>query len=366
MKANTRTRALVLAMIASTSLAAAIGCTASIDESSDEALGGAALKLSDSQRRDLVSKKSACPFVGAALAMKKLFVYGTPSNPVAVIAGSPLFSTPQKGSAVAAAGAGDLGQVFRVIVRGAHSKSGSGLQAPEGMFSLDLPNSLGAHAGHSFILMGNPRARDSGRLNENNLARLLGDRANGGHSELVSGQAVLRRTELGNFIARNVACDPNAVTLSRTPFKLASLLGLDIAEFTKSAGALLLKKLSGSIAESEKTQLLENLLAIAVRNSLVASATEFGLLVTTLEGSPNAVTLANGERALSVRDIEAMYAGRNVNGKYDPLTRTLPENWDSTPKTIVRFLVNTLEILKVAGTENLKNTYKAERCAETD
>jgi hypothetical protein len=225
------------------------------------------------------------------------------------------------------------------------------------MFSLDFPNSVGAHAAHSFVLMGNPRVRDSGRLNEKNLARLLDEKAKGGHAELVAGKLVVRRSELGQFVARNVACDPNAVSISRTPFGFASLLGGDIVEFTRSAASLTLTKLSGSASEGEKTQLLESMLKIAVRNNLVGSAGEFGLLMTALEGSPNAVTLPSGEKALAASDIEALYAGKKVDGNYDPLTRSLPSNWDSTPKNLTRFLVNTLEILKVAGIENLADTY---------
>ena len=363
-----------VALVTLLAATAIVGCSASpedeADTSSEEAVSGKPkLTLTDDQRRELVSKKATCPFVGTAVAMKKIFVYGTLSDPFAVIAGgagSSAFAAAKPGSAVAAGGAGDLAQGFRIVARGNHNKSGSGTQAPEGMFSLDLPNSLGAHAAHSFVLMGNPRVRDSGRLNEKNLSRLLNEKARGGHAELSGGKLVVRRAELGQFVARNVACDPNAVSISRTPFGLVSLLGGDIADFTRSAGALAIGKLSGSASESEKTELLESMLKIAVRNNLVGSAGEFGLLMTALEDSPNAVTLPNGEKALAATDIEALFAGKKVDGKYDPLTRTLPSNWDSTPKTLTRFLINTLEILRVAGLENLAETYGTQGCAIPD
>jgi len=372
MQANKRSSiAVALAFVTLSSATAIVGCSASTegeeDTSSEEAVSGKPkLTLTDDQRRDMVSKKTTCPFVGTALAMKKIFVYGTLSDPFAVIAGgagTPAFASAKPGSAVAAGGAGDLAQGFRIVARGNHNKSPSGTQAPEGMFSLDFPNSVGAHAAHSFVLMGNPRVRDSGRLNEKNLARLLDEKTKGGHAELVAGKLVVRRSELGQFVARNVACDPNAVSISRTPFGFASLLGGDIVEFTRSAASLTLTKLSGSASEGEKTQLLESMLKIAVRNNLVGSAGEFGLLMTALEGSPNAVTLPSGEKALAASDIEALYAGKKVDGKYDPLTRSLPSNWDSTPKNLTRFLVNTLEILKVAGIENLADTYGTNGCA---
>lgn len=325
-----------------------------------ECTGAEASCISDEQRRELIAKKSTCPFVGASLAMKKLYVYGSLVDPVAVIAGPPGGSSlapAQRGSAVAAGGPGSLAQGFRIVARGNHNRSGAGVSAPEGMFSLDFPNSRGAHAAHSFILMGDPRTRDSGRLDETNLHRLIDEKSSGGHAEWADGKLVVRRSELGKFVARNVACDPNAVSLARTPFGLLTMLGGDIAEFTRTAAELALSKLAGQLTEEEKTRMLEDLLKIAVRNNLVGSAGEFGLLMTALGGSPNAVVLPSGERALAVADIEAIFAGKKVNGKYDPLTRTLPPNWDTTPRTMTQFLVDTLQILKVAGLANLADEY---------
>ncbi|MFO0644528.1 MAG: hypothetical protein U0183_35240 [Polyangiaceae bacterium] len=371
-----RASSLTLALAAATLLGATaiVGCASEIEddaatESEDFVSGKPLLRLTDAQRREMVSKKATCPFVGTALAMKKIAVYGTLADPFAVIAGgaSASWLSPAKaGSAVAAGGPGDLAQGFRIVARGNHATSGSGTRAPEGMFSLDFPNSQGAHAAHSFILMGDPRKRDSGRLNEKNLGRLVGEKSAGGHAERVGQKLVVRRSELGQFVARNVACDPNAVSISRTPFGLVSLLGGDIAEFTRSAGRLAIAKLAGSPSEAEKTKLLEDMLQIAVRNNLVGAAGELGLLMTALEGSPNAVTLPDGERALAASDIEAMFAGKKVDGKYDPLTRTLPPGWDTTPRTLTQFLLNTLEILRIAGLENLADTYGTTGCPVTE
>lgn len=371
-----RASSLTLALAAATLLGATaiVGCASEIEddattESEDFVSGKPLLRLTDAQRREMVSKKATCPFVGTALAMKKIAVYGTLADPFAVIAGgaSASWLSPAKaGSAVAAGGPGDLAQGFRIVARGNHATSGSGTRAPEGMFSLDFPNSQGAHAAHSFILMGDPRKRDSGRLNEKNLGRLVGEKSAGGHAERVGQKLVVRRSELGQFVARNVACDPNAVSISRTPFGLVSLLGGDIAEFTRSAGRLAIAKLAGSPSEAEKTKLLEDMLQIAVRNNLVGAAGELGLLMTALEGSPNAVTLPDGERALAASDIEAMFAGKKVDGKYDPLTRTLPPGWDTTPRTLTQFLLNTLEILRIAGIENLADTYGTTGCPVTE
>lgn len=335
------------------------GCSADAgsDEVADDVVGGKpVVQLTDDQRREVISKKATCPFVGTSIALKKIFVYGSVANPFAIIADKP-------GAIVAVGnrGGGDLGEGFRIVARANHHKSPAQEEAPSGMFSLDFPASIGAHAAHSFVLMGDPRKRDSGRLNAQNLGRLINTKAAGGHAELApNGRLVVRRSELGKFIARNVACDPEAVTASRRPFTLLGLLGSDIADFSAHAFEVVARKLAGNSTSAETTKLLEDMVQIAVANNLVGSAGEFGLLTTFLENSSESVTMPDGELALSTRDIEGMFAGDLKDGKYDPLTRHFPANWETKPKTIVGLLRNAVFILKNAAVSNLAGTYSAD------
>ena len=69
---------------------------------------------------------------------------------------------------------------------------------PAGNFSLDFPGSQGSHAGHSGILQGDPKATNSGRFSEADFDRLMSMSKNG----------YLKRSDIGKFIAGNVAADP--------------------------------------------------------------------------------------------------------------------------------------------------------------
>jgi len=358
---------ILLPALLATSIGSAAGCSASAGNSENGSEAATAantttpLVLSDDERRDMVSKKTTCPFVGTALALKKLFVFGTKDSPLARIVGEG--SVGQVGDT----GGGDLSLGFRVVARGNHHKAPDGTESPEGMFSLDFPKSLGAHPAHSFILMGNPKTRNSGRLNADNLDRLINDKANGGHAEAApNGTLVVRRSELGKFVARNVACDPNSVVSGWT---LISLLGRDLVDFTENGFSTVQGVLTdGSATDAQITQLLQDLVHIAVQNSLVASVGEFGLLTMFLAPSPNAVTMDDGEPAIAASDIKLLFAGKQdpTTGKYDPLTRSFPPGWGTTPRTNLDFLRHAVFILHAAATAHLEHQYRRDDSCPAD
>jgi hypothetical protein len=355
---------MMLPVLLAVSSAPAVGCSGSGSSSEDSASASTAaapLTLTDGERRDMVSKKTTCPFVGTALALKKILLFGTKDTPLARIVGDGSIG------AVGDTGGGDLSLGFRVVARGNHHKSPNGTEAPDGMFSLDFPNSLGAHPAHSFILMGNPRTANSGRLDENNLGRLTALQADGGHAELAAnGSLVVRRSELGRFISRNVTCDRNSVV---NPWTVATLLGKDISEFTDHGFDAVRSVLDdGSADSSQITQLIDDLVRIAVQNSLVASVGEFGLLTMFLAPSPNTVTMDDGEPALAVDDITGMFAGKKdpQTGKYDPLTRTFPPGWGTTPRTNVDFLRHSVFVLRSAALSYMSREFRRDATCPTD
>jgi hypothetical protein len=337
---------------------AATGCsTAASSEDDDDSAGAlesqTPLEISDDQRREIVSKKSTCPFVGTAIALKKLVLYGTFENPFASISSG-------DGNAVSIGniGRGDLGEGFRIVARANHHANPDGLEAPNGLFSLSFPASVGAHAAHSFILMGDPRSPKSGRLNEKNLDRLVAPKDQGGHAETApNGTLVVRRSELGQMVAQDIACDPNAVTASSKPFALATMMGRDLVDFNARAFDILRLKLEQRDSSVEVSKLMQDMVQIAVSNNIVGSAAEFGLLTTFLAPSRETVML-DGEPALSVHDIVGIYAGDKKDGKYDPLTRRFPANWETTPKTILDLVKHTLVILKDAAAAHLAGDYR--------
>lgn len=345
---------------------AGVGCSAAAggaDESSEAVSVNTKtpVALTDDERREMVGKKTTCPFVGTALALKKLLVFGTKDTPFARIVGDGSIG------AVGDTGGGDLSLGFRVVARGNHHKAPDGTEAPDGMFSLDFPTTQGAHPAHSFILMGNPHTRGSGRLDANNLGRLVHDKSEGGHAETAAnGELVVRRSELGKFIARNVACDPNSVVDGWT---LVSLLGRDLTDFTAHGFSAVKDVLEdGSTSSSQITQLLQDLVHIATQNNLVGSVGEFGLLTMFLEPSPNTVMMDDGEPGLAVRDIEMLFAGKKdpATGKYDPLTRSFPPGWGTTPRTNLSFLKHSVFILRTAALAHLDREFSRDATCPTN
>ena len=179
-------------------------------------------------------------------------------------------------------------------------------------------------------------------IGADNLDRLIKLKGDGGHAEIApNGSLVVRRSELGKFVAQNVSCDPNAISALKRPFGFATLLGHNIEDFSESAFKVVALKLEEQDNSKEVTQLLEDMVQIAVADNMIGSAGEFGWLMTFLRPSEATVLLSDDDPALAVRDITAMFAGEKVNGKYDPLTRHFPANSDRTPKTILNLVRHT-------------------------
>src|SRR5262249_32944400 len=141
---------------------AAMGYLACAEAGDDTEQGDSHLEsappASDDNRAAIVEKKATCPFVGTAVALKKLLVLGS-DRPLAPIEG--------KGSVAELGdlGGGDLGtKVLTFFARGNHHfmlRTGADYSdpaakldttVPANTFSLDFPGSQGSHPGHSGIL----------------------------------------------------------------------------------------------------------------------------------------------------------------------------------------------------------------------
>jgi hypothetical protein len=308
------------------------------------------LNLSDDDRRAIIQKKATCPFVGTALALKRLFVFGSTDKPLARIMGL------GSAGAIGDTGGGNLSLGFQVVARADHGFDPRHVAAPVGMFSLEFPATQGVHFGHSYILTGDPKTPNSGRLNTSNLQRLIGQQGDGGHAESADdGTLVVRRSQLGKFVAQNVACDPKAVTGG---LKQILLMGKDLAALAADTAEAVEAQVDGTLQASDDTKIradLERLLAND--NDILKASGEYGLLTMLLAPSPNARTI-NGEPALSVEDIENIFVGkRDANGNYDPLTRTFPPNWESTPKTLGAVFKHTIMILHTAAIATLAGEF---------
>jgi hypothetical protein len=96
----------------------------------------------------LVEKKVTCPFLGPAVERRILGVYGSAQCPLARF---------DEIVSLGDSGGGDLGsRVLKIFARGNHSwmpglDGRMTVRVPEGMMSLDLAGSRGAHPGHSGI-----------------------------------------------------------------------------------------------------------------------------------------------------------------------------------------------------------------------
>lgn len=281
-----------------------------------------ALDSSDKDR--LVEKQATCPFIGSALAQDQLAVRHGAANPLAS-----LEDVRQLGNS----GGGDLGDLLVLFASGNHAfmKGDSGKldkKVPSGLFSLEFPGSQGSHPGHSGILQGDPAIPGSGRLSRTDFARLAG-RAKAG---------LVKRSEVGRFIAENLHRDPTAKVFGK---KVATLFAGDLLAFVETTGPALLSRLFGSKEDATTThrELEEKLTRVLGEDNLVGSAGEFGLLFALLANHPQAEEL-EGEPALSVRVLEAMF-----------LDKRLPEGWETWRKSRLDWVRNTTALLITAGKE---------------
>jgi hypothetical protein len=285
------------------------------------------VKVPDEARSLLVHTKVTCPFLGPVVAMQRLPLRNEAANPLAGI---------EDLRKLGNSGGGDLGDLLVLFATGNHlamRSEGGTLDArvPRGFFSLELPGSQGSHFGHSGILQGNPKALDSGRFSAPDFARLTG-RARAG---------LIKRSDVGRFIAENLRRDPNSRVFGSSA---AKLLLSDLGSFVASIGPAALGRLDGAsdqVAETHR-DFEQKLTKLLGNDNLVGSAGEFGLLFAFLANKPDARE-EDGEPTISVSDLETMF-----------VQKKLPSGWESWRKTRVDWVENTTALLISAGKEYLK------------
>ncbi|MEW5848584.1 MAG: hypothetical protein AB2A00_07200 [Myxococcota bacterium] len=285
----------------------------------------APVQLDPAQLGQVVAKKATCPFIGAAVQQGALPVRNNAETPLASIADV---------TALGNTGGGDLGEVLKIFAKGNHSRmpssgGGEGL-TPAGHFSLDFPGSQGSHPGHSGILQGDPTQRDSGRFSAADMDRLL-SRAKDG---------VIRRSDIGKFIAENLVKDPDSKVFGA---KVTGLLLGDIGHTLARTGPALMEAIANRFRQvddhTENVRLFEALTKTLGEDNLVGSAGEFGLLMALLANSPKTRNV-DGEPAISVEDLKAMF-----------VEKRFPDGWESWPKTRHDWVVATTALTLEAGKE---------------
>jgi hypothetical protein len=282
------------------------------------------VELSGSEKEVLVEKKATCPFIGSAVAQGKLAVRNSVENPLASV---------EDVRRLGNSGGGDLGDLLVIFASGNHAfmQGDSGKldkKVPSGLFSLEFPGSQGSHPGHSGILQGDPAIPGSGRLSRADLARLAGRAKDG----------LIKRSEVGRFIAENLLKDPTCKVFGK---KVATLLASDLLAFVETTGPALMSRLFGSNEDATTTHrdLEEKLTKLLGEDNLIGSAGEFGLLFALLANKPGAREL-DGEPAVAVQDLEAMF-----------LNKRLPEGWETWKKSRIDWVTNTTGLLISAGKE---------------
>jgi hypothetical protein len=282
-----------------------------------------AMDVTDSARRALVERKVTCPFLGPAVIAGLLPVHNDEAAPLASI---------DDVIALGNSGGGDLGNVLQIFAQGnqAFMPGDSGaldVRVPAGLFSLDLPGSQGSHPGHSGILEGDPKVAGSGRFSAADFSRLIS----------LAQDGLIRRADIGKFIARNVSADPQASALP-----VGQLLGDALAAVVEAPQALL-ERIANRFHDhregGRQRELLEQVTKAAGASNLVGSCGEFGLLLAFLEHKPGAPTV-DGEPAVSVDDVTLMFAEKR-----------LPAGWDTWPKTASGWVSNTRALLQAATAE---------------
>jgi hypothetical protein len=292
--------------------------------SSGSMAGDAVLRLSDQARDQIVATKATCPFLGSAVHQGQLPVRGEAGNPLARIE-----DVRQLGNS----GGGDLGDLLAIFASGNHAfmRGSSGkldIPAPAGLFSLELPGSQGSHPGHSGILQGDPAVPGSGRLSEADFERLAKRARNG----------LIARSDVGRFIAENLARDPQSKVLD---LDVAKRLADDAGALLKTLLPALSAKLQGTAREVAATHrdVEEKLTKLAGENNLVGSAGEFGLLFAFLDNKPSAQEL-DSEPAVELLDVRAMF-----------LDKHLPDGWENWPKRRIDWVKHTTGLLLSAAKE---------------
>jgi hypothetical protein len=279
-----------------------------------------ALTLEPVVRDRMVDTKVTCPFLGSVVHQELLPVSNAPGNPLAGI---------EDVRRLGNEGGGDLGDLLVFFAAGNHAfmrgSSGLALDAPvpAGRFSLELPGSQGSHPGHSGILQGDPAVLASGRLSQPDFDRLASFASNG----------LLKRSDVGRFIAQNLRKDPNAKVAQAD---VAELLARDLAGVAQAVAAKVVSAISGNGGGGEVEQKLTKLLG---EDNLVGSSGEFGLLFAFLSNDP-ATGQLDGEPALSLDHVRGMF-----------IAKELPPGWQSWKKSRADWVVHTTHLLLSAASE---------------
>lgn len=259
----------------------------------------APVSLSQEERHEIAERMATCPFVGTAVATGQLPVLESAETPLAAI---------DEIVRLGDRGGGDLGtRVLKLFARGNHSRrvvpgGGVGPSVPEGLFSLQFGGSQGAHAGHSGILLGNPKEVGRGRFDRAQFDRL---------ARHVDRNGRLSIDSVGDFIADNLERDPDAQVLPAVQL---------IRDVTRLLGELKDVVLGGD--ESEKTEAIQALTKLLGEDHLVASAGEWGLLFAFLKNSPNS---DDGEIAFS--EVRMMF-----------VEKRFPAGWETWKKSALSWI----------------------------
>ena len=266
------------------------------------------VELSSDERAFVVEKKATCPFIGAAIAQGELPVRHDAKNPLAEI---------EDVRRLGNTGGGHLGEVLVLFANGNHAlmRGDAGaleIPVPNGLFSLEFPGSQGSHPGHSGILQEDPHVLDSGRLNEENFARLI-SRAKDG---------LIKRSDVGRFIAENVLRDPNSKVLEGDT---AKEFARDFVQLLKSLARAALS----IFGDASHRDLQQKFTKLTGKDNLVASAGEFGLLFAFLANKPGAEEV-DGEPAVAVEDLKLMFVDKR-----------LPAGWETWEKSRLDWVINT-------------------------
>ncbi len=285
------------------------------------------VNLSDDEKALVVHKKATCPFISAAVAQGHLAVRNNAKNPLAAI---------EDVKNLGDSGGGHLGDVLELFANGNHAfmRNDSGLlnqAVPDGLFSLEFPGSQGSHAGHSGILQGDPTILDSGRLDNDNFVRLISRAQNG----------LIKRSDVGRFIAENVLRDPNSkvrggddASQSRAFFELLRDLTLTLVNIFGD----------DDVDHRDVQQRVTKALA---EDNLAGSAGEFALLFAFLKNKPGAMEL-DDEPALAVEDLKLMFVDKQ-----------LPTGWETWEKSALDWIRN-LRALEASAREEYQRLKQGE------
>jgi hypothetical protein len=304
----------------------------------DKASLSAPALLTDDARDDLIEQKITCPFLGSAVREGFLPVRGDAQHPVANV---------EEVRKIGNRGGGDLGEVLVLFAEGNHgfTSGASGKlteRVPADLFSLELPGSQGSHAGHSGILETDPNQPGSGKTSLENFGRLA-DRA--------TKDGVIRRSDIGRFIAENLMRDPTSkVSLE----SVAGLLAADLAEIIEAGASAIWQRLFGVRQQPVEAHrdFERRLTKLMGEDNLVGSAGEFGLLMAFLANSPRTAILARDEDHKLPFDEEPALSLEEIRGMF--IEKRLPPGWENWKKSRVDWIIHTTALIVSAAMEYAK------------